>query len=759
MRIRSILMPAAMLLLAASVFAEGTRLWTQSSYDDFEKGTANGVAVASDGTLFLAPSFRALTTTPSTYLWSIASDAEGNVYAAAGSPARVYRIAPDGITSVIFQPAELQVQSVAVAPDGTVFAATSPDGKVYRLEHGKGQAKAGQSEGQVDPAWKASVYFDPNTKYIWDLALAPNGDLYVATGDHGQIFKVDKRGKGSVFFTSDEAHIRVLALDNSGNLIAGSDGSGLVYRIAPNGNAFVLYSADKKEITALAVDSKGNIYAAGVGDKKTPPQRTPAAPGQMMLPAPAQTPMPGTAPAGDSAATPTATKNQPGSISLPGAMVPMAGAPFAGAGGSEIYRIAVDGTPQRIWDSDDDLVYALAFDAQGDLVVGTGNTGHIFAIRNQHEFADLVKASANQVIAFAHAPNGGIYVGTSNLAKVFTLGAQPDAEGTFESDVFDAKIFSRWGRAEVRADGLVDLYARSGNVDNPDRNWSPWQKVDLAKGAALNVPSARFVQWRVALRPGLRPAAVQSIAVNYRPNNVPPVVDNVSVQVGYRYLAPPRQPGLDAANIVPVLNKDKSSVAVRWMGRDADDDDLEYAIYYRGDGESQWKLLKSKLSERFCTFDASALPDGGYTLKVVASDAPSNSPDEAMSSSDQSAHFEIDNTPPVVAELYAVAEGDHIQVTFHANDSYSPIKRAEYSVDGGDWQFIEPVGLLSDNVLENYDFTINLPPAPGETGPAPAVRSATMVEHAAATTEHSVVVRVYDRFENMGSAKAVVRTR
>src|SRR5262249_54015612 len=94
------------------------------------------------------------------------------------------------------------------------------------------------------------------------------GQLYVATGDRGEIFRVDQRGNGALFFKSDEAHIRALAFDHSGNLIAGSDGSGLVYRISPAGEAFVLYSAPKKEITALAVDKDGNIYAAGVGEKR-----------------------------------------------------------------------------------------------------------------------------------------------------------------------------------------------------------------------------------------------------------------------------------------------------------------------------------------------------------------------------------------------------------------------------------------------------------------------------------------------------------
>src|ERR1700744_2730493 len=102
------------LLLAATCWAQTTRTWEQTKYEDFEKGTAHGVAISSDGNLALAPAFESLYTSPSTYLWDRASDAQGNVYAAAGSPARVYKLTPDGKASIIFAPQELQVQSLVV---------------------------------------------------------------------------------------------------------------------------------------------------------------------------------------------------------------------------------------------------------------------------------------------------------------------------------------------------------------------------------------------------------------------------------------------------------------------------------------------------------------------------------------------------------------------------------------------------------------------------------------------------------------------
>lgn len=727
----------SVILLAATVaLAEGTRTWEQSSFDDFEKGTASGVAVSSEGSLELAPSFRSLYVTPSTYTWGMDTDSEGNVYVAAGSPARVYRISREGKATVIFAPQELQVQTLVVGPRNTVYVATSPDGKVYKVERNKTaspeQAPAApESKGTVavDPGYSSSVLFNPGTKYIWALALDKAGDLYVATGDRGEIFKVAKNGEHSLFFKSDEAHIRVLALDQKGELIAGSDGSGLVYRIAPDGQAFVLYSAPKKEITALAIDGKGNIYAAAVGEKRIPAAgAVPVQVSPMPLPAGPQTGL---------------TVN-----AVPAAPPPVLSiASFATAGGSEIYRIAPDGSPLTLWSSRDDLVYALAFDNQGRLLAGTGNKGHIYAITGADEFTDLLKAPANQVTGFAKAPQGGLYACSSNFGKVFVLGPQAQAEGSYESDVFDAHIFSRWGRAEVRSAGPVDLYARSGNVDNPDRNWSTWQRVDLLNQGAVSIPSARFVQWKAVLHEGKTAARVDSVVINYLPKNVAPEIDDIVIQVGMRYQPMPKPPsesgsgggGSQANAPLPPAIHDRDSIAVRWSAHDDNEDQLLYSLYYRGEGDSRWLPLKKDLDDRYYSFDASLLPDGGYNLKVVASDAPSHSPHEALASSKESSRFEVDTTPPAIQELRGAMASDQLRVTFRALDSFSPIKRAEYSIDARDWQYVEPVGQISDSKAESYDFTIPVPAGDAQ--------------------EHIIVVRAYDRFDNMGAAKFVLRPR
>jgi WD40 repeat protein len=729
----------ALISTALLVFAEGTRTWEQNKYDDFSKGTAHGVAISSNGILQLAPAFKLVATTPSSAVWAAAVAPNGDIYLATGAPARVYRVTGRQ-PMAIFQPQELQVQALVVDKQGVIYAATNPDGKVYRLEKSssasasqspspKNQEQRAGSQGPTTEAgWKSSVYFDPGTKYIWALALDDAGNLYVATGDHGEIFRITPSGEHSVFFKSDEPHIRVLAFDKQGNLIAGSDGSGLIYRITPQGEGFVLYSTPKREITSLAIEESGKIFAAAAGEKRSGDNNNR---GNVTIVVPNANPN-----AGGPAGNPNSnqTTEPPLTLNSSGPAVP---------GGSEIYRISPDGSPSRIWNSRDDLVYSLAFDSRGRLLAGTGNRGQIYQITGREDYIELIKAGANQVTAFVKAPSAGLYVSTSNLGKLFLLSGAPDAEGSYESDVFDAHVFSKWGRAEFRGKGNVELFARSGNVDNPDRNWSTWKKIDLLKDAEIPAPPARFIQWKAILHPGDTTPQVDSVVVNYLPKNVVPEFDDVVVSVGTRYQSPPRPPNLDPGQRFdpqPIVARDRQSIAVKWNVRDDNDDQMVYSIYYRGDGQSRWLLLKANLTEKFYSFDASLLPDGAYTLKVVASDAPSHSPQDALTSERESDRFEVDTTPPQVLDVKASVQGNSLHVQFRAVDGFSPIKRAEYSVDAGEWHFVEPVGGLSDFKSETYDFTV---PLAGEAG----------------VQEHVVVVRAYDRFENMSSAKTIVPAR
>jgi hypothetical protein len=368
-------------------------------------------------------------------------------------------------------------------------------------------------------------------------------------------------------------------------------------------------------------------------------------------------------------------------------------------------------------------------------------------------------------MAFAPVKDG-VLVATSNSGKVFRLGDAVANSATYTSEVFDAQGFAQWGRAEVRAGAPgFDLFVRSGNVESPLMGWSEWAKVGIDGEYAA--PAGRFAQWKAALRSG---GTIDSMALNYLQKNVAPVVDEVVVQPGARVTAPgaattattvpvafPPAAGAppvvsfssDASAAPLMAQKDKTAVTVRWMAHDDNGDDLMFAVWYRGIGEANWRLMKEKISEKVYSFDSSLLPDGRYELKVVASDAPEHTDSEALTGERVSEVFVVDTTPPVPGALTATmiagtpaSTRPMIHATLEARDATSPIAHAEYSLDAGPWQYLEPVGKVSDSLTERYDFTVTVPAA---TAPL------------ADSKEHVLAVRVYDRYENVVAVKAVVR--
>ncbi len=763
----------AALAAASAVFptmrtasAQGTHLWTQSRFEEFEKGTPDGVAITSDGRLRQGPVLKESLITPSTFVWSVAANKKGQVFLGTGSPATVQRVGVDGKAFTLVETRDLTVQVVRFGPDGALYAATMPSGKVYKLNpdatekqdessatvvfdlsrassdktddakpETKPDSKPGNEKGSDD---KGDTKPDVKSRYIWDLTFDSAGRLYIATGGPGAVYRVDPskpQAAPEKFFSSDEQHIRTLAWDQKGNLIAGSDGSGLIYRINPQGKGYVLFDAARREITSVAVGSNGTVYAASVGDKSRNP----------LPPLPVQ----GTGMV-------TFTVVQPGSLQN-------ANQSTSAPEGSEIYALEEGQAPRKIWSGKDEVVYALTAGPDGLLAL-SGNRGRIFRIQDNGAFADIAHLEAQQGLSLAveSNPTQQVLIGTGNTGKLYTLGSQEKHE--YASDVLDAGAFSRFGRMEVEpGSSKYDLLTRTGNVEQPVRGWSEWEPL---KEGVVASPPGRFLQWKAVLHEG---GVLGGVGVNYLPVNAAPVVDETVVAPGAR-LNPQSQmnqqqqtvninfPSANQSNVITFDGqnssplsalKDKSAVTVRWAAHDDDGDDLTFALYLRGDNETAWRLLKDGITDKAYSFDASLLPDGGYQIRVVASDAPSHSPGEALTGAKESDRFEVDTTPPVVSNLKAAEENVQcikapcprpILFTFDAQDAFSPIAHAEYSLDAGQWQYIEPIGGLSDSTHERYEVRV----------PASAFKDK--------AGEHLLTVRAYDRHDNVGLAKTVFTT-
>ena len=715
----------------ATCLAVETHFWQQGDRTDFEKGTLHHLSLRSDGRVFLAPEFQEIFDSSTPYLWAIVSDSKGRLYTAGGGSgsgsAKIF-IMEGGKSRTFAELEGLEVHALVLDSSDQLYVATDPDGKVYKIG----------SDG------KAQVFYDPHQKYIWSMAFGSRGDLFIATGDEGEIHRVARDGKGAVFFKTEEAHARSLAIDAHDNLIVGTEPSGLILRISPAAEGFVLYQTPKREITAVAIARDGVIYAAGVGSKSTAPI-TPPPP----APSPVPSPTPGTSTTPPRNISPASTSFGPASI----------------AGGSEVYRIQLDGSPHKVWSNSQDIVYALAFDPAGLPLLGTGNKGRIYRLDSDVVSTLLLDAPPTQVTGFGHGVKGELYAVTGNIGKAYRIGPVLEKSGSFESDVLDAGSFSYWGRIGYRGSGNVSVFTRSGNLNRPESNWSAWAALqndstapacDSCGGGRTGSPSARFMQYKLQLTASSATPSpeVSYVEIAYLPKNVAPCIDEVEITPpNYRFPAPVLSITPSTSLTLPALGQHRTSststssesssqtlnyakghIGVRWSATDENGDSLIYKAEIRGVKESGWRLLKENVKEKYLSWDSTAFPDGEYVVRVTASDSPSNPRDHALDATLESEPFLIDNTPPQILNLAASASGNKIDVRWKAHDTRSNIDKAEYSVNGGEWLLIEPLTRLSDSPEEEYHLVVDRLPG-----------------------EQVIAVRVTDEFDNQTVEKTVVK--
>ncbi|HYN84041.1 MAG TPA: hypothetical protein VER32_02235 [Pyrinomonadaceae bacterium] len=720
--------------------AGGPVVWETNSRADLLGGDARGVSITDTGAVMLAPRFTQIFDTEQAYVWSTASDSSGAVYLGTGHDGKIFRVSPEGRGALLYDAAELDVTALAVGRDGALYAGTSPEGKVYRVS----------ADG------RAEVFFDPPDKYIWSLAVAADGALAVGTGDTGKLYRVRAAGarpEESVLADINETHVISLALDRQGNLIAGTDPGGLVLRVSPDGKVFALLDSPLREIHALAVAPDNSIYALALSDAASGPRP----------PATTQTQTTSTSGGGSVSVTVTS-----GEIVDGGAAQQFPGQPQQPERSrndlqnarSAVFRIPAEGGSDVLWSSNTVTAFAVAPAPQGGAVlVGTADKGRIYSVTDEGRDTLLVQSSEDQISSFV-VRGQQVYAASSNQGRLFRFAAEPVAEGSYESPVRDARLVATWGRIRWRGRGQVELQTRTGNTERPDMTWSDWSAPYRdAAGTQVASPRARFIQWRASLRApsgvaiaGNADARIEDVSLAYLPRNVAPEV--VAIQtfpVGIALLPAVQiqvDPNAEAAGLDPALFGapvqvpprrafQRGAVSLQWQAEDRNGDQLAYSVYYRAAGENDFHLLKENLRENFYAVDGAALGDGRYIFRVVASDAPDNAVGLALTGERTSEPVDIDNRPPAVrveGQAQVTPDG-RVRVRFVVDDPAGMVKRADVSVNGGEWRAVFPEDGIADSPRET--FALDLP--------------------LSGAGEHAISLRAFDASGNLSSARVVVR--
>jgi hypothetical protein len=209
-------------------------------------------------------------------------------------------------------------------------------------------------------------------------------------------------------------------------------------------------------------------------------------------------------------------------------------------------------------------------------------------------------------------------------------------------------------------------------------------------------------------------------------------------------------------------------IPIFWSAADPDGDQLTFSLYFRGEGETLWKLVAKELSGSSYNWQTDAVPDGTYYAKLVASDSNSNPGDRALAAERVSTPFVVDNTPPRISDLRcepteeppapvapggqaAPAEGAgaprpladqqaaavrarNFRLRATVRDETSPIASFSYNVDAKEWVPAEPADGIFDEREEEVSVTI------GTLDPG----------------EHTVTLKAADSRGNTAAGKQVV---
>jgi hypothetical protein len=651
-------------------------------------GEVDGFAVTSRGELRPAPAVTKIASFTDPFVLSQATAPNGDRWFGTGNDGKLYRLRGSELKAVWTAP-EPEIYTVAWH-DGALYAGTSPNGKIYR----------------VDDSGKSTVVFDPKQAYIWAIAFSGN-DLLAATGVEGKLFRV-VNGEGKILFDAPDTHLRALAVRKDGSILAGGSGKGRIYEVRPDGSAHALFDSPLSEISAIYVDASGTGWASAASNVL--PSSAPSKP-QPKNPQPS----------GTSTSTSTTgaepKKDEPtASVEVSYSFDDAAAAAVTSGGSGEIYRIDPDGFVQTVRKFEREMVYAISGGPNGTILLSSGPQGRVYSMKGT-EVSLIATVPEKQVVSIS---SDGL-ITTTNSGAIYRMESAPSPKAEFRSAAKDVDRFSRFGHYRIDGsdvdNGHLAIAFRSGNTRTPDATWSAWSAATAASEGAIQTPAGRYLQWKLTMPNPAPDVAVDTVTVSFVNRNIAPVIDNVVVQepaVVYITGSYPQSP-----NVVEATNPDEYGIftslepahdknepgkkvyrkgyrTVTWRAHDENNDSLRYSLSFRRKGTDNWLRLRDNLDETSMNFDTSQLPDGVYELRLTVTDAQDNA-EGALTDTKEGIEFQVDNTPPQIAS--STSGGD---VVIRVTDKLSPIGKVEYSIDAQKWIRLTPVDGIADSPDESY---------------------------------------------------------
>jgi sugar lactone lactonase YvrE len=691
------------------------KTWTISTGDGFADGTLNGTAVDGQGRVRLAPTLETLWGPSDGIVWAVQPAGDDGAFVALSGPGRLLRVVAGLPEVTLYEaPGESLITSMTLDGADNVLIALAPEGQVWR----------------VGAAGGATMVAETEALFVWAMAREPDGTLWMGTGQPGRVLRHRADGELETIFDSGDDPVRSLALLPGGGVVVGTGGRGRVIRIDSTDRAFVLYDADETEIVSVAVVDDGTIFALAANGQKQPTRpadRREEAPqvegGAMRVTV---------RPPGDNGDESRAEPPEPKQPPRPTEQR------FKSPPGGALYRLDLDGSTRRIWDAGIEMPFALVAAAAAEIYVATGDKGRIWKLDDEGLASLMLRIPSNQASTMVSTADGRLLVGGTTDARVEILGAGARDTGSYLSPPVGAGTVADWGRVrwstEEPTGSKVRLWARSGNSDDPDDTWSEWVALGGGpggEGTTAEVPAAAWYQLRADLssKKGESPL-LTSLEVRYLPRNRAPEISELQVELpGVVWLRGPVQSSTRTGPLVAddPVSRDVTSTLSRnrrpagalrkgyeagartfsWKAEDPDGDRLRYTLEIRRENEDSWFPIATALTESFYSWDARALQDGRFRVRLTADDSRDNTAEHHRSAQRISKLFEVDNTRPLVDSFDLQRTDKGWLVRFAGRDPGGSIVAAQISVDGEAWASILPVDGVADSAEERFEYSLD----------------------------------------------------
>ncbi|MBI3909797.1 MAG: hypothetical protein HY320_02550, partial [Armatimonadetes bacterium] len=563
-------------------------------------------------------------------------------------------------------------------------------------------------------------------RYVLCLAVAADGSVYAGTGPEGRIYRIATDGKASLFFQTPESNVLSLLPGEKGSLYAGTGESGLVFHIDAQGHGRVLYDSDQNAITALARDAQGNLYVA------TSPKGT----------------ITRIAPAGTAR---TYLDDARGGITA--LALGSDGMLFAGAA-NNIYCVEPGGDTLLLSDAKRAQFMALDRTDDGRLVAASANVGSLYAVDPG------TTGTFESAVHDAKRPaRWGRLRWSGNLPQGATAIIQTRSGNTPEPDA----TWSAWQPPLVQGDGAY--------VASPPARYLQYRVEFRAGDTHAGVPPVSLRDIRIAYKPQNQPPTLsltspaggeiwrgtQEIkwsgsdpdkdALAYEvffsddgAKTWHPLGKRLAQGVGPAPAGPSPRPSLAQAeealrryralleaqaDLTPQQREDALHRAAAMVERYRQENPEKDQPPKGGAGEAPKPEPKSAdekpkpetpggpTKDTSLKWDTTSVPDGIYLIKVVASDRIAN-PGEPLSEEKVSEPVIVTNTKPETFIFASGAQTDaerRVSVQGFAQARVS-IKGAQFRVDTGDWQALDPEDGIWDGSLEPWRLTYG-PLSPG----------------------------------------------